>query len=44
MISVTIDASVFIASLRSSEPDYVESWVCLQAIWNRKIRHLDWLF
>jgi len=32
MISATIDASVFIASLRSSEPAYAESWACLQAI------------
>jgi predicted nucleic acid-binding protein len=32
MISATIDASVFIASLRSSEPAYAESWTCLQAI------------
>jgi len=31
-VSATIDASVFIASLRSSEPAYAESWACLQQI------------
>ena len=32
MIRATIDASVFIASLRLSELAYAESWACLQAI------------
>ncbi|EDN69213.1 conserved hypothetical protein [Beggiatoa sp. PS] len=32
MSSATIDASVFVASLHSSEPAYAESWACLQAI------------
>ncbi|MEN8219640.1 MAG: hypothetical protein ABFS56_25470 [Pseudomonadota bacterium] len=37
MISATIDASVFIASLHPSEPAHAESWACLQEVRKHRV-------